>query len=365
MMKISDLLTGKDSQEKAHIKSERIAALPLQGKFNDKGVEVNIISINEIDGGIEVFAQAYNGKKQLGFGADGSVDIERFRIYSPPILVDDPNGDVVREWKDERTGEHREIRLREDPVEALKQTLLRVVSIVGKSKGNIIEGKIGNTTSVFRPDPNVETNTFDGRVGNSNASWTTCRDATTGAYVTGDTATIITALSQLEGGVYYIIRSIHLYNTGPTIPSGDVISSATITLTCDNIFDGAGGAQGYAVVTGAATPASNTAIANADFNDAGGTAHSDNIDLTGWTAGTTKVFTLNADGIANIAKGSGVSKFGFRDGYDFENVAVGSGLQSSVDVRSADYAGTSSDPLLTVEHAAAASRSRLLLLGVG
>jgi hypothetical protein len=209
-------------------------------------------------------------------------------------------------------------------------------------------------TDTFLPDPNPETNTFDGRVGNSGAVWATVRGATTGSYLTGDTANIISTTSQESVGLYYIVRSIMLFNTGPTIAANRNITSAKITLTADLVFDG-GGTQGYAVVTGPSNPASNTGIANGDFDVTGDNAHSDNQDLTGWTAGGTRDFTLNAAGIANIAKGSGVSKFGLRDGYDFESVTPGAGFQSGVDVRSADYAGTGSDPVLSVTHVPAES----------
>ena len=51
--------------------------------------------IEEIEGGIQIFAQAWNlDGTQVGFGKDGTVDIERFQIINPPILVPDENGDV-------------------------------------------------------------------------------------------------------------------------------------------------------------------------------------------------------------------------------------------------------------------------------
>lgn len=113
--------------------------------------EVKEINING-QSGIELFAKAWKGDKQLGFGKDGSVEIERFRIFNPPILVDDPNGDIVREWTDEKTGELKQRKLREDPIEAIRQTVAHNVKIVGKENAQIVIGKIGNTTSTFYPD---------------------------------------------------------------------------------------------------------------------------------------------------------------------------------------------------------------------
>src|SRR3990167_8130850 len=53
------------------------------------GTRIEIISEVkniEINGqhGIELFARAWRGTQQLGFGSDGSVEIERFRIFNPP-----------------------------------------------------------------------------------------------------------------------------------------------------------------------------------------------------------------------------------------------------------------------------------------
>src|SRR3990167_1069334 len=54
---------------------------------------------------VKTCEMAKRGTELRGFGADGSVEIERFRIYNPPILVDDPNGTIIREWTDEITKE--------------------------------------------------------------------------------------------------------------------------------------------------------------------------------------------------------------------------------------------------------------------
>jgi hypothetical protein len=45
----------------------------------------------------KVFSQNVWSNPKLGLGKDGSVEIERFRFFNPTILVDDPNGSVVRE----------------------------------------------------------------------------------------------------------------------------------------------------------------------------------------------------------------------------------------------------------------------------
>ena len=51
---------------------------------------IQIVEMVPINGGVEVFARAWDSTgKQYGFGKDGSVDLERFRIINPTIMVPD------------------------------------------------------------------------------------------------------------------------------------------------------------------------------------------------------------------------------------------------------------------------------------
>jgi len=45
-------------------------------------VHVEIVEQRTIPSGIEVFARAWNENGQIGFGPDGTVDIERFKIFN-------------------------------------------------------------------------------------------------------------------------------------------------------------------------------------------------------------------------------------------------------------------------------------------
>src|SRR3990167_4031655 len=121
--KIRANLIGKTPAEKADYKSSKIVAMDFRQSYqipyyyND--IKVEIQSIKKIDKGIEILVRACRGNKQLGFG-DGSVEIERFKIYNPPILLDDPNGQIIKQWADRETGELQYKRLREDPEEVTK-----------------------------------------------------------------------------------------------------------------------------------------------------------------------------------------------------------------------------------------------------
>ena len=93
-------MEGKSSAERANIKASEIVRKNPEGVYQDPtyGLQIKVQSISKIEGGVEVFARAWREGQQLGFGTDGSVEIERFRIFNPPVLVPDPNGEIVREW---------------------------------------------------------------------------------------------------------------------------------------------------------------------------------------------------------------------------------------------------------------------------
>lgn len=237
---ICKLLTNKTASEKAQIKSREIAKQDFKGEYTNTqyGVRVEIIgevkeiNINE-QSGIELFAKAWRGDKQLGFGKDGSVEIERFRIFNPPILVDDPNGDIVREWTDKETGQLKQRKLREDPLQAIKEVIAHNVTLVGKDNGKIVIGKVGNTTSTFYPDADPESTSVDGIVARTNIGvslWGDLRDGA-GTYVV-DTD-VANSLFHLDSSFVTnkwskILRGIHLFDTS-AISDTDTIDSATLS----------------------------------------------------------------------------------------------------------------------------------------
>src|SRR3990167_5565775 len=125
-------LRNLDGNDRAFLKSCEIAkrGTEFAGIYDSSQYGVRIEIIGEVknieingQSGIELFARAWRGTQQLGFGQDGSVEIERFRIFNPPVLVDDPNGTIIREWTDIITGEIKQRKLREDQIEALRQVI--------------------------------------------------------------------------------------------------------------------------------------------------------------------------------------------------------------------------------------------------
>ena len=151
-----------DAKEKANLKGRTIAKIGsiqrvLHGKY-----EIEITGLNLIEGGVEFYVRAWQDGVPVGLGVGKKFEKEHFKIFNPPILVDDPNGTIIRTWKDTITKEVKTRTLREDPREALLQVVEHNIKVTGK-KGTAIIGSIGNTTDTFSPDAgDPGTDTVDG-----------------------------------------------------------------------------------------------------------------------------------------------------------------------------------------------------------
>lgn len=111
-----------------------------------------------------MFVRAWTNGQPLGFGRNGTVETERVRIWNPPVLIDDPNGTIMRESFDPITGQTKVHRLSENPAEALRQDLAHTISLVGKTNTEILEGSVGNTTDTFYSSTGTGSTTCDGRI---------------------------------------------------------------------------------------------------------------------------------------------------------------------------------------------------------
>ena len=227
----------------------------------------------------------------------------------------------------------------------------------------VTPGKIGNTTSTFYPDADPESTSVDGNINHVAITWATTHDALTGISVDMTTADAV-GVSCGETSTpneFQIIRGFFLFDTS-ALPDGDNITSATFSFYVTAVSDQDNDAQGYANVY-AATPASNTDLVTADYDQIGATAQSDgNVDLTGLGTGAYANWVLNATGRGSISK-TGVTKFGLREGHDAENVeyAGGDNTNNRITGSHADTAGTTQDPKLVVVHAAVTTPKMFLV----
>lgn len=337
-------------------KAEKIIKRTPTGLFTRAGYTIEIQSITPIEGGIEVIARAWKNGRPVGF-VDGTVEIERFRIYNPPIFVDDPTGTTTVAWTD-RSGSYTR-KLKEDPREALYQTLAHTVSVVAKDGSKIVPGKVGQTTSTFYPDPNVESTSVDGHAFYDAGSGTfaTFRAATANV-VSDSAATVqatILATSASTDNYNDMGWGMFLFDTS-AIPDTDTISSATISLW-PTFVQNEHSANLVIGMTSGSWPASNTAIAAGDYQGAFTNVTTEvitRVSIGSIATGTYQNFALT--NLTLLSK-TGVSKFGTTDHYVFDNTAPTwvASKTSQLIITSADTADTTSDPKLVVVHAAAST----------
>ena len=315
------------------------------------GVKIEIIGEVkniEINGqhGVELFARAWRGTQQLGFGSDGSVEIERFRIFNPPILVDDPNGTIIRESINPDTQLIVQRKLREDPIEATRQVISHNAKIVGKDNGKIVIGKVGNTTSTFYPDAGSGGTTVDGRLSKYGVTtWSAARDAANSTEVNKtETVQFIAHTLRAAADDWSVYRTIFTFDTS-SIGSADIISSATFSFYEDSSFTFQNDdADTFDLV--AASPNSNNDLIVQDYSTLGTVVFA-SVALSSVNVDIYNNLSLNASGIADINK-TGITRFGGRNETDRSNTAPGG--RNQIPIRFVDYADTTSDPKLVVEH---------------
>jgi hypothetical protein len=157
-------------------------------------------------------------------------------------------------------------------------------------------------------------------------------------------ATVLDYGTHLNSGHYQIGRMFLPFDTS-TLGSGATISAATITLTSD-YYSNADSETAYLVSIAFTSITANTQFARANWGT--GTDYG-NRAITAWNPlGTSAEITLTADGINNISK-TGTTYFGGMFGFDRAGATAPTGI-NNISPRSSDYAGTSSDPLLTVTY---------------
>lgn len=355
---------------KANLKGQEVLRLLKKEKNNRKKYEIEVIDIKTINGGVEVYARVSRGGKQIGFGKDGTVDIERFKIFNPPILVPDKNGEILRHTPASKLHPVETFdRYRKDPKEAILQAIEHTVD-VKKQKFNdakIVVGKIGNTTSTFYPAAGANS-PVDGSVyyDPSSTTWSAIHDYTgtaTAAYVTQNWVysggmQCSSTTNQWKG----IIRGYVLFDTS-SIGATDTIDSATFSLYGqwkDSNTD-----VSYNVYSGIPDSDSNITTSDFDYNQFGTTAYSSAITHSSYSTAGYNDWVFNATGEAAIARNgetkpaggnnSGITYLGLRcvaDADDSEPSYVTSAFRRAYGY-SADETGTSKDPKLVVEHTSA------------
>lgn len=345
--------------EKANIKSCEIRKVLTPRVVERSQYDIEIVDVQAIDGGVEILARAWHNGQQIGFGEDGSVDIERFRIFNPPILVPDKAGEIVQDIFDVQTGaKSGERRLKEDPQEAMIQVIehnLSVMKNVHVGSRTIEKDKVGRTTSTFYPAAGTNS-PVDGWTGTdvvAGESWANIRARAGGRHNdTGATSVFVGQRKSATTTWEEIFRSFFGFNTA-SIGDGDTISSATFSVKVASVTSG----FGAVLAVDSKAPANTADLANSDHNVSGwtDTKHSNTTYAdTAIAANDWLDFSLNATGLSAVSK-TGLSWFGGRLDADITNTEVttfDSHSTKTIDVYAADQAGTTDDPKLVVEHTA-------------
>lgn len=258
-----------------------------------------------------------------------------------------------------------------------------VDSLPRETLGHILFQKVlGNLAfaDTFYPDSgDPGTNSVDGYVsqqyGNgSNISWATIRGLTDGTNVSSTGAQInawyfSSDLNCASSNYWrYLFRSFFLFDTS-ALPDTSTITAATFSLVGASKADPMGNAPDTNIY--AATPASDTTISTADYDQVGSTAYATAVPYPSLTSDslTYTDFTFNTTGKAAVSK-TGISRFSVRDAsYDASgtNPFCNGNYQDTLwTVIAADTAGTATDPKLVVTYTTITTQSGTkALIGIG
>jgi hypothetical protein len=376
---IEDILKTKSASEQATIKGIEIAKIKSATRIKRAKYDIEIVNLKVIEGGIEAFVRAWTGDNpvvvygeendekvilrtipantQIGFGKYRSADIARLNLLTPPILVDDSNGDIIGFRTHAITGVRIERRLKEDLREALYQYIERTLNgrqqIFDSSK--IVPNKIEHTSTTFRPVAGA-VSPCDGFVQNTaGATWAGVRDASDGT-AAGATSPTSAALIRDDGSDWTRFDRVYLLGDGSAGIGTDDIDSGTFTVDVNDLSD----AYGAGVNLYASSPANDDDIVTQDFDQTGTTPFSTTVALASIGVGT-EIFTLNPAGLAAISK-VGLTKFSFKIDKDAENdEPTKANTLGYADIDMADTGGTATDPTWVIEHSVPISSNMLLM----
>ena len=213
------------------------------------------------------------------------------------------------------------------------------------------------THTTYFPDPDIESTTVDGRAHKDDSSdWPTTRNAADGQTAADDIGVGgIPSGSGVEATLYRNFRAFVLFNTAD-IGDTDTLDSATLSGFVRGGNPDTQSDPVYAVTT---SPASNTAITTADYDQVSGISRG---SVAFGSIDTYHDISLTGT-LTDYIDRAGVTKLGFRGDYDFNNTTPTAAL-NLMSMNAAETAGTSQDPKLVVTHTAIAGGDNLLLMGV-
>jgi len=224
-----------------------------------------------------------------------------------------------------------------------------------------------DTVTAFNPDADTESTSTDSTILDistlaSASNWNTVHDkSSAGSSVEHDYERLEIGHTRTNvGGKILMVRNFILFDTS-SIDDTHEASEATLSFVLKTAYNReSAGSSSISPTTNVlvqSSPASSTNIVQDDWDQCGATDDPDEgtdtrFDAyTDWTVDSYNDIDLNATGLGWIAV-DGISKFGIRTTIDALDDYPGTNKHSNHgDVASADIAGTSEDPKLTVTHA--------------
>lgn len=311
---------------------------------------INILSVKDIANGKEVLITATDEfGDTVGFG-DGTVHIERVRIYNPPrylVVPEGTPGSILHSGTDGLTGKIKRWFVLDSYTLSLNQAIQDIEKVIRREGSKVELGKVGSTVSTFYAS--VVGADGQTRRASVNESFATIRagNGTLGA----DNDAVIYSFVECNGTNFAsIIRSIFTFASMSDTLAGQTITSSTLSLYGDS-KDGSPPDWGSNVV--GVVPGSQTTVVASDYQLVQREKFSTVIDLAGWNTTTYNNFAFNASGTTWIANGN--ESFMVTSDQDTDNSApvCSAGQQSYNGVKAAETAGSTQDPFLTVQHEAA------------
>lgn len=177
---------------------------------------------------------------------------------------------------------------------------------------------LGFDTLTSNPDSNPETTSVDGRVFKDGVdlTWANIHDPADGdgaQDAAAATQHIYIKASNTSSQWASLYRSYYLFDTS-SLGSGATISTAVFSVYVTAIDNDFGGNMDLITTT----PASNTALAAADYDQVGTTLQATSIAIVSLSTSAYNDWTLNATGLGNVSKTS-ITKFGARMSQDTVN----------------------------------------------
>lgn len=377
---ITGLIKNRSIKEKIELKGIEIAKINIP-KTQRKDYKIEITNIKTTEKGIEVFARAWDKNGQIGFGKDGTIDIERFKIaitadgdngHLTHLVVPDENGDIEVEYNKYdpvfKKIVSRIEKYREDPTENL---LIKLENIIRAKKqksdsSKIISGKVGTTTSSLNPVAGSNA-PVDGRVRRNgvNETFATIRNANGTAAFDSDAFTSIGLFASGSTNQYEeLVKVLMGFPTGD-IGAGQNVDSATLLLFSDLSGTGVGDTD-FDILDDA--PASPSSLAASDYeNSLSTTRLATGIAISAWNVGSYTTFTFITAGEDHIDV-TDDTFMSMRLKWDVDNNFTGSwssGALTRVRLFFVDDADSNKHPNLIVEHSVAAAAFTPKVMFVG